>query len=274
MSRYGSESLLNSIDAMAAEGTYANADRKGFVRRRLPRQASSDDLSTPNSGRSRSSSIISSDFIPEECEDDRSNGDVTCGSGGPSYMNMPSKTDVDIEKVCQLVQDLKEQDLFHHRQRIVEKELRSQESKHYPEVSLGAESHSVPTPKHCGVGIVPTIKTIFNQPEIRVSLKADGNTGWKVAAQSNKVENESETHHEMNTMRQKHQMARESFFGVMMKGEEVCQITNQASTASKEWGNNKQKNSDHLSQPSKSNGTSSPTQGSSSCPTTPIQIRK
>ncbi|TRY81140.1 hypothetical protein TCAL_15427 [Tigriopus californicus] len=92
--------------------------------RRLPRQASSDDLSTPNSGRSRSSSIISSDFIPEECEDDRSNGDVTCGSGGPSYMNMPSKTDVDIEKVCQLVQDLKEQDLFHHRQRIVEKTKR------------------------------------------------------------------------------------------------------------------------------------------------------
>ena len=97
---------------------------------RKNRRTSSDNISTPNSGRSRSPSILSSDYIAEE---DAAHG-VTVGKGrrvdggesaevdgamGGEDSKEVSMTNIDM--VCKLIHELKEQDLNNHKMMIQER---------------------------------------------------------------------------------------------------------------------------------------------------------
>lgn len=264
LSRYGSESILNSKGVMTEMAT-VDVAMKDFVRMRIPRQASSDDLSTPNSCRSRSSSIISSDFIPEECEEDCNIVETNC--------QKQEKDDVDIEKVCQLVEDLKEQDLFFHRQRIAEKSLISGTS----QCRIGEKTDSVPSPHECGIGIVPTVTRIFSQSDTSATWADFKSSSSNVSGQLRKEKSELEMQNEINNMRQKHQMARESFFGGMMQGDDKIDrghTFDHTQTSTTERSNIVGSKRSDISGDFLLQHQGEPMQGSSSCPTTPIQMRK
>ena len=89
---------------------------------RKARRTSSDNISTPNSGRSRSPSILSSDYIAEEENgNNNNNNEVLKPNVEVEAKNVVDTKEVsmtNIDKVCQLIHELKEQDLRHHKQRI------------------------------------------------------------------------------------------------------------------------------------------------------------
>ena len=68
---------------------------------RKQRRPSSDDISTPTSNRSRSSSLLSSEYIPEELEEE-----------------ITEEENQKFEKLVQLVHDLKEEDLNNHKRKL------------------------------------------------------------------------------------------------------------------------------------------------------------
>ena len=97
------------------------------------RRTSSDNISTPNSGRSRSPSLLSSEYIPEEDdldEDDVINKDSkrrsdsqTGKSGSRIDPGSASKAKVtNMDELYQLVHELKEEDLNYHKNLIAKKE--------------------------------------------------------------------------------------------------------------------------------------------------------
>lgn len=91
---------------------------------RKARRTSSDNISTPNSGRSRSPSILSSDCIAEE--ENNGNNISNNNNSGTSHEIVKDVVDTkevsmtNIDRVCQLIHELKEQDLRHHKKRIEE----------------------------------------------------------------------------------------------------------------------------------------------------------
>ena len=88
------------------------------------RRTSSENISTPNSGRSRSPSLLSSEYIPEE--DDEQVLEDESASFQPetetkkSTTSKPTTTNIDL--LYQLVHELKEEDLNYHKTLIARKE--------------------------------------------------------------------------------------------------------------------------------------------------------
>ena len=86
---------------------------------------SSENISTPNSGRSRSASILSSDYVSEEVCSADINGNE-CSNHAPRKSLNPKENLKDsrdnptcsLERLCNLVHELKEEDLNSYRERI------------------------------------------------------------------------------------------------------------------------------------------------------------
>lgn len=95
------------------------------------RRTSSDNISTPNSGRSRSPSLLSSEYIPEEEVADAADDDdeeiirkdsKKRSESKPESGSAPTKMMTSIDALVQLVHDLKEEDLNYHKNLIAKKE--------------------------------------------------------------------------------------------------------------------------------------------------------
>ena len=83
------------------------------------RRTSSENISTPNSGRSRSPSLLSSEYIPEE-DDEQVLEDESATFQPEPETKKPTTTNIDL--LYQLVHELKEEDLNYHKTLIARKE--------------------------------------------------------------------------------------------------------------------------------------------------------
>ena len=93
---------------------------------------SSENISTPNSGRSRSASILSSDYVSEEVYSGDINGNECTNRAQRKSLydkeNLKDSSDnpaCSLERLCNLVHELKEEDLNSYRERISAREATS-----------------------------------------------------------------------------------------------------------------------------------------------------
>ncbi len=143
-----------------------------FVHRNKHRRPSSDDISTPTSNRSRSSSLLSSEYIPEEDEDDIDSPpleldkiDETLSRPSEALENESGAQDQEdpsnIDRLVKLVHELKEEDLNNHKRKIALKHRELESSGEEMADNLGDESAELSGLDLQKV-LVPTIPQLIN----------------------------------------------------------------------------------------------------------------
>lgn len=129
-----------------------------FYFRKQQRRPSSDDISTPTSCRSRSSSLLSSDYIAEE---DESLGLSNQPQSAPRKISSSSaEMTSNIDRLFDLVHELKEEDLKDHKRKI-EQNRKKEGSSTSEEVVLDANKLA-PTILDLNKVLVPTTTQMFN----------------------------------------------------------------------------------------------------------------